>query len=111
MEDDAFPLLDKIEFNKKLKETLNNIYILDKDWDIIQLHSDAIFPSPETYFTHGFVGSTAAYLISKKGAKKMATEIVRYHIDIQTSLNPNLIKYRSRQNLFWTQETTSFKSY
>lgn len=107
MEDDAFPLVEKEEFNNILKNTIKNISILDKDWDIIQLHSDAVFPTSETYFTHGLVGSTAAYLVSRKGAIKLSNEKVISHMDMQTSLNYNYKKYRVRKNLFWTDESAS----
>ena len=86
---------------------INDITILDKDWDIIQLHSDAPFPTQETYFTHPLSGSTAAYLISKKGAIKMANEKACWHIDIHTSSNNKFRKYRCKKNLFWTKENTS----
>jgi GR25 family glycosyltransferase involved in LPS biosynthesis len=107
MEDDAFPIYDKKNFNKLLKKTISEISILDKDWDIIQLHSDAPFPTYETYFTHFLSGSTAAYLISKKGAEKMKNMKATWHIDIQTSANSKFKKYRSHYNLFWTKENTS----
>lgn len=107
MEDDAFPLFNKSEFNNILNTTINDITILDKDWDIIQLHSDALFPTHETYFTHALTGSTAAYLISKKGANKMSKEKVFWHIDVHTSTSRNFKKYRSKYNLFWTQENFS----
>jgi hypothetical protein len=107
MEDDAFPLFNKKKFNKKLKKTINEINILDKDWDIIQLHSDAPFPTHQTYFTHPLCGSTAAYLISKKGAIKMSNEKALWHIDIHTSSNSKFKKYRVHHNLFWTEENSS----
>lgn len=107
MEDDAFPLFEKKEFNSILKKTINEISILDKDWDIIQLHSDALFPTHDTYFTHTFCGSTAAYLLSRKGAIKMSNEKACWHIDVQTSSNHKFKKYRSKYNLFWTQENYS----
>jgi len=107
MEDDAFPLYDKEKFNKLLNKTIDDISILDKDWDIIQLHSDALFPTYETYFTHFLSGSTAAYLISKRGTEKMKNIKAQWHIDIQTSSNSNFKKYRSHYNLFWTKEDRS----
>jgi hypothetical protein len=109
MEDDAFPIYEKEEFQLRLFNTIKNISILDKDWDIIQLHSDAIFPCHETYVTHYFSGSTAAYLISKKGIKKMITKKVKYHTDLETSMDVTIRKYRARENLFWTDETSSLQ--
>jgi hypothetical protein len=109
MEDDAFPVYEKEEFQIRLINTIQNISILDKDWDIIQLHSDAIFPCHETYVTHYFSGSTAAYLISQKGIKKMITKKVKYHADIETSMDITIRKYRARENLFLTDETSSLQ--
>jgi GR25 family glycosyltransferase involved in LPS biosynthesis len=70
MEDDVFPLYDKEEFYEKLNKTLYDIQILDSNWEIIQLHSDGIMPTIETYSTHIGSISAAAYLISKKAIKK-----------------------------------------
>ena len=56
-------------------------YLSDKDWEIIQLHSDAFFPTENTYITHLATGSTAAYLISKKGINKMKDQRVFSHTD------------------------------
>ena len=107
MEDDAFPLFNKNEFKIHLNEIINDINILDNKWDIIQLHSDAPFPTPETYACHIFAGSTAAYLISLRGAQKLAKEKVYWHADIHTSTNPYFRKYRAKHNLFWTKESES----
>ena len=109
MEDDAFPIFEKDELELRLINTIQNINILDNKWDIIQLHSDAIFPCPETYDTHCFVGSTAAYLISQNGIQKMLKKKVKYHADLQTSMDLTMRKYRSRENLFWTDERTSLQ--
>ena len=67
--------------------------ILDKNWDIIQLHSDAFFPNYETYFTHFVSGSTAAYLISKKGIEKTLKSKIYSHADF---IQHNFIKYNIR---------------
>ena len=107
MEDDAYPLYEKDKFYEILNKTINDIEILNPKWDIIQLHSDALFPTPETYSTHCFCGSTAAYLISLNGAKKMAKEKVGWHLDVHTSANFNYYKYRVKNNLFMTKENFS----
>ncbi len=65
MEDDTFPKYDKTDFFKRLNKTIYEISLLDSGWEIIQLHSDAFYPTNETYNTHPVCGSTAAYLISK----------------------------------------------
>lgn len=110
MEDDAFPVENcnnKELFHKRLTSTLTDIEIIDKRWDIIQLHSDALFPTYETYHTHFFCGSTAAYLISIRGIEKMLKERVTNHVDFITQNFIKYNKYRARKNLFYTDETKS----
>ena len=107
MEDDAYPLYSKEEFNKKLNITIYEIELLDKNWEIIQLHSDAFFPTQNTYNTHFMTGSTAAYLISKRGIAKMLTQKVRSHLDFETQNFIKYNKYRVKNNLFYTNEKNS----
>ena len=107
MEDDVFPLYEKEEFYEKLNSTLHDITILDKDWEIIQLHSDGMLPTVDTYNTHSCVGSTAAYLISEKGIKKTLKCKIYGHMDW---VHYNYIyynKYRVKENLFYSDEKTS----
>ena len=107
MEDDAYPLYSKEEFYKELNIALYEIEILDSGWDIIQLHSDAVYPTADTYSTHWLCGSTAAYLISYKGLEKMAKEKVFWHLDCGTQNFIKFNKYRVKNNLFWTDEKFS----
>lgn len=107
MEDDAFPLYSREDFYKLLNKNLWEINLLDKNWDIIQLHSDAFFPTEKTYITHFFTGSTAAYLISYRGLKKMSQEKVKSHLDFETQNFIKFNKYRVKNNLFYTNEKTS----
>lgn len=108
MEDDAFPIeLDKARFLNSIDETINNVNLLDSNWDIIQLHSDACFPCNNTYTTHPLCGSTAAYLLSRKGANKMKEVKATSHIDVHTSVSTNFRKYRCKNNIFWTDENNS----
>ena len=110
MEDDAFPVAScntEESFKKTLYSTIDDIEIMDKNWDIIQLHSDALFPTHETYHTHFFCGSTAAYLISLRGIKKMLKERVTNHVDFVTQNFIKYNKYRARQNIFYTDESKS----
>lgn len=112
MEDDCFPIEkynSQNAFKKILKTTINDIDILDPEWDIIQLHSDALWPTYETYQTHFFCGSTAAYVLSKKGLCKMVKEKVTSHIDFITQNFIKYNKYRSRYNIFYTDETNSLQ--
>lgn len=107
MEDDAFPIYNKKDFYNLLNKNLNEITILDKNWDIIQLHSDAFFPNYETYNTHYICGSTAAYLISKKGIEKTLKFKIYSHADFIQHNFLKFNKYKSRKNLFYTNEKNS----
>lgn len=107
MEDDAFPKYNKNEFYNLLNKNLYEITLLDKNWQIIQLHSDAFFPTKNTYITHFACGSTAAYLISKKGIEKMCNEKVKSHLDFETQNFIKFNKYRVKENLFYTNESNS----
>ena len=107
MEDDAFPIYDKKDFNNLINKNLNEIEILDKNWDIIQLHSDAFFPNYETYNTHYLCGSTAAYLISKKGIEKTINYKIYSHADFIQHNFLKFNKYRVKSNLFYTNDKNS----
>ena len=107
MEDDAYPLFNKEEFYNILNNSLYEISLLDANWDIIQLHSDAFFPTQKTYVTHFICGSTAAYLISKKGIAKMVKEKVIGHADYVQHNFIKFNKYRVKDNLFYTDESSS----
>ena len=107
MEDDVFPLYNKDEFYEKLNKTLYDIQILDNNWEIIQLHSDGIMPTIDTYCTHIGSISAAAYLISKKAIKKTLNSKIYSHIDLIHHNFINYNKYRAKENLFYTDEKTS----
>lgn len=111
LEDDVYPKKKYKNntklFYKDLTEIINNIKIIDNEWDIVQLHSDGLIDTKNTYSTHLFTGSTAAYLISKSGLNKMANEKATYHIDFITQNFLKYRKYRSRENLFYTNEKSS----
>ena len=107
MEDDVFPLYNKDEFYEKLNKTLYDIQILDNNWEIIQLHSDGIMPTIETYSTHIGSISAAAYLISKTAIKKTLKSKIYSHIDLIHHNFINYNKYRAKENLFYTDEKTS----
>ena len=107
MEDDAYPLFNKEEFYSILNNSVYEISLLDANWDIIQLHSDAFFPTQKTYVTHFICGSTAAYLISKKGIAKMVKEKVIGHADYVQHNFIKFNKYRVKDNLFYTDESNS----
>lgn len=107
MEDDAFPKYDKNEFYEKLNKTIYEISLLDPNYEIIQLHSDSLYPTENTYNTHFACGSTAAYLISESGLKKNLKYKILSHLDF---IEHNFIryrKYRVKENLFYTNEKDS----
>ena len=107
MEDDAFPKYDKTEFFERLNKTIYDIQMLDCNWEIIQLHSDSLYPTENTYNTHFACGSTAAYLISESGLKKNLKYKILSHVDF---IEHNFIryrKYRVKENLFYTNEKDS----
>lgn len=107
MEDDVFPLFNKEEFYDKLNKTVYDIQILDNNWEIIQLHSDGIIPTIDTYSTHIGSISAAAYLISRKAIKKTLKSKIYSHIDLIHHNFINYNKYRAKQNLFYTDEKYS----
>ena len=107
MEDDAFPLYNKNDFYEKLNKTIYEIQVLDSNWDIIQLHSDCILPTHNTYNTHIASGSTAAYLISLKAIIKTLNSKIYSHIDFIQHNFLKYNKYRAKENLFYTNEKHS----
>lgn len=107
MEDDAFPKYNKTEFFERLNKTIYEISLLDPNWEIIQLHSDAFCPTNETYNTHPACGSTAAYLISKFAIKKILNFKLIGHLDFVEHNFITYKKYRAKQNLFYTNEKES----
>jgi len=112
MEDDCYPIdkySTKTAFHDILYDTINNISLIDSEWDLIQLHSDALFPTHSTYHTHFFCGSTAAYIFSRKGLIKFMKERVTNHVDFITQNFIKYNKYRSRYNIFYTDETNSLQ--
>jgi GR25 family glycosyltransferase involved in LPS biosynthesis len=107
MEDDAFPLYNKEEFYERLNKSLYEIQLLDSNWDIIQLHSDGFFPTKDTYNTHIVCGSAAAYLISINGINKTLNDKIYGFIEFNQHSFIKSNKYRTKENLFYTNEKTS----
>ena len=107
MEDDAFPKYVKKDFLNRLNKTISDIQILDCSWEIIQLHSDSIYETKETYNVHLVCGSTAAYLISINGIKKTINDKIYSHIDFFQHNFISYRKYRAKENLFYTNEKES----
>ena len=107
MEDDAFPLYNSEEFYELLNKSIYEIQLLDSNWDIIQLHSDGFIPTKDTYNTHIACGSTAAYLISLNAINKTTTYKIYGHIDLVMYNFIKYNKYRTKENLFYTNEKDS----
>ena len=107
MEDDAFPLYNSEEFYKHLNKSIYEIQLLDSKWDIIQLHSDGFFPTKDTYNTHIICGSAAAYLISLNGINKTLNNKIYGFIEFCQHSFINCNKYKTKENLFYTNEKTS----
>jgi GR25 family glycosyltransferase involved in LPS biosynthesis len=95
MEDDAFPLFTNIVH---LEKKLENI-----DWDYLSLHCDGVCPKDGG--KSGLLsGSTAAYFITREGAKKIINYKHSFHYDVQTTTMKNLDKKIDDKNSFWTDE-------
>jgi len=112
MEDDAYPLYNKENFHNHLQSTISDIHTIDKDWDIISLHidgpcSDYTNTCKDNYYISATSASFAAYLISRNGLIKLANETIFWYSDIMTSINGKYRKYKSKKNLFWTDEKNS----
>jgi GR25 family glycosyltransferase involved in LPS biosynthesis len=95
LEDDAYPKFFKIDFD----EIMNSV---PDDWEIIKLHSGGYC---DNSFHRGMSGSTAAYLINRKGMYKVQNLKLYYHIDLQMNLSD--IKMYKVNNIFWTDESSS----
>ena len=108
MEDDAFPLYNSEEFYEHFNKSIYEIQLLDSNWEIILLHSDGFFPTKNTYTTHSYAsGSTAAYLISLNGINKTTNNKIYGHIDLAMHNFITFNKYKTKENLFYTNEKDS----
>lgn len=104
MEDDAFPLdTSADEFFLKVQKTLSEV---PKNWDIILLHCDGWCPHDDNKISKKS-WSFAAYLLSRKGAEKLSNFPINGNFDFETSVSSNFLKYKSKENLFYTDEKTS----
>ena len=95
LEDDAFPLFNN---TVHLKKKLENIY-----WDYLSLHCDGVCPK-DGGNPYLLSGSTAAYFITREGAKKIINYKHSFHYDVQTTTMKNLNKKIDKKNSFWTDE-------
>jgi len=99
LEDDAIPIEDG--FHERLQRTLAEV---PDDWDVINLYCQGVCPEDSIRMSLGG-GSTGAILVSRSGARKIVDMKIKTHIDLQT--NFGLRKYKSRYNLFETDESDS----
>jgi GR25 family glycosyltransferase involved in LPS biosynthesis len=102
LEDDAVPKV----YN--LKNIIPKISRKYKNWDIIKLH--CIFDcniNKVNPLSKIFSGSNVAFLLSRKGAKKISNEKVNWHIDIQFNMKENLNIYIHKPYLFTTYYNNS----
>jgi len=105
-EDDAYPLQkynNSTFFYSTVYETINEVVAIDPNWEIISLCSYG--EKSTTNNINILTGSAAAYIINNNSAKKLATQKVTWHHDIVCNILYK--KYKSKNNLFYTDETTS----
>lgn len=104
LEDDAFPKFNHVDaLNQVLFE--NN----SQEWDILKLHFDGANEKAcnQTEITGLNFGSTAAYFITKKGAKKCLKNKINTHMDLNLLFLKDLNLKKNKIALFYTDETNS----
>ena len=98
LEDDAYPKVSKIDFEQIISS-------VPEDWEIIKLHAD-IYCREGSHEHDVTCGSAAAYLINRKGMKKVKDMKLLYHFDVQLSMS-DLKLYKTKYNFFETDEFSS----
>lgn len=100
LEDDAYPF-EKFNLEKEIDKVLSEV---PDDWEIIKLHTggNCLNGSNKNKLSNN---SAAAYLINDRGIEKLRTLKLFYHIDMQKNYIFNI--YKSKVNLFWTDEKKS----
>jgi GR25 family glycosyltransferase involved in LPS biosynthesis len=103
LEDDAYPI-DGFDISKEIDKVLQEV---PDDWDIIRLHCDAHCKDGSNS-NDGLIGSNAsaaAYLVNSRSSKTISDVSLLTYIDVQQNA---LFKiYKSKTNLFFTDESTS----
>lgn len=109
LEDDAIPLYKDIK--KKINDTIIQINNVDKNWDMIKLYCHGLcdYKNNTIKLPKYVHTSTAAYLVSKKGMKKISNMKLKWHIDVQYAWS-KLIIYKSHIPMFTTTEEGSHTS-
>ena len=102
LEDDI--KINKIDLNLELTKIITHFNNIDPLWDIIILHLQGNCKYGQMTYNY-MCGSTAAYLISKRGLQKQAELQLFYHID----WNRNSLPFRtySGPNLFKTYDPSN----
>ena len=105
LEDDAYPMKG-IDMSHEITKVLNEV---PDDWEIIKLHCDSFCKdgsnSTESTTFVPFTGSTAAYIVNNRSAKKISESTLKGHIDMQHNKECKI--YKSKYNLFKTDESNS----
>jgi hypothetical protein len=101
-EDDAYPV-QGLNIENEINQVLSEV---PDDWDIIRLHCDLRCRNGSNFINDiTAAGSAAAYIVNLKGSKKIKDMTVKWHIDQQQY---KVLKiYKSKRNLFWTDESSS----
>jgi len=102
LEDDVIPQF------KSYKDINNVIDAAPKDWEVILLYGQGICNYKNNKWDRaGIMGSTAAYLINKKGIEKLYLNQKLYtHVDTQRVLCKDIIAYRTPKPYFLIDDTT-----
>jgi len=101
LEDDAY-LFENINLSDEIEKVLNEV---PDDWEIIKLHCDMFCKDGSNSQTHLLNGSSAAYLINTKGLLKLNYTTLKLQFDNHINVINKV--YKSKYNLFWTDETSS----
>lgn len=92
LEDDVNPIVSN--FRNEIIKEINNA---PNDADIIKIYYHGACKNPNSKFL--MCGSTAGYIITKKGAEKLSNFKLDFHIDWQMQQTSNFIIYNSNKIL------------
>ena len=101
LEDDVNPIVSN--FKNEIMKAINNA---PKNADLIKIYYHGACKNPNDPLL--ICGSTAGYIITKKGAEKLSNFQLDFHIDWQMQQTPNFILYNSSKILL--SEDTSDSS-
>lgn len=95
LEDDVNPIVSN--FKNEIIKAINNA---PKNADMIKIYYHGACKNPNDPFL--ICGSTAGYIITKKGAEKLSNFQLDFHIDWQMQQTPNFIVYTNPKILIST---------